>query len=188
MYLDIWLNNPVTSDPTTLNALLNGSFEPEYNSWTMDHVYDVLREMDRQNGSWTDEDPGRGALPTVFLARAAISATGIREADKLEAPPVLDMSISEKGQAPETGKFIYKTLLSKDSCIIEQDGHMWKLTAVEWDEKNVELATTRFHLEPVELKMPVTNGKIKVSFVASSASKFVAKQDCMINVLACSTR
>ncbi|RYP21599.1 hypothetical protein DL766_007901 [Monosporascus sp. MC13-8B] len=151
--LDVWLNNPATDNPTTLDALLNGTFEPEYRSWTMDRVFDVLGEMDRRNGSWTDEDPGR---PMAFVAMTITPETGMKEAAELEAPPVADVSISENGGTPETSKFIYKALLSKESCIVERDGQMWKMTAIEWD-KNVQLATTRFTIEPTEVKLLETN-------------------------------
>lgn len=189
----MWLNNPATEDPATLDALLNGGFEPEYKSWTMDHVYDVLRDMDEHNGSWTNEDPGRGALH-ASSTNAATDSMPKQSTLESNVQPFDDLVVSEKSDPTWTGKFAYKGILSKESCLIEQDGQMYKITAREWDENNIQLATTSFDIEPVEVKQSNKTEDVRgklgnaSSLMITASSKFAPRPFCSISVLEYSTR
>lgn len=175
MSSEIWLNNPATSDPSTLDALLNGSgsFAGAYNAWTMSHVYEVLLKDDHQNHSWTNEDPGRGSLPQMSLAASGLifanamgtkpafeTILGSEDSSDHNAPAsatVLLTAKSRKEQEEVTLSCL--SMLSETACVVPAPDWaaaaglkgQWQLKATSFDPSNISLSTTVFEWGPVDV-------------------------------------
>lgn len=152
---EIWLNS-FTSDPSMLETLLSKNLDADYNVWTMQHVVEVLRQSDRQNGSWTNEDPSRYNPSSMSLVSAVEAAS---EADI--ANPVMPLRLSSAGKKTEEALFQYVQTLDKGSCLATNGVATWKITAVSFDPANVSLETTVFDLEPMPLSRARKQGATK---------------------------
>lgn len=175
MSSEIWLNNPTTSDPSTLDTLLNGSgsFAGAYNAWTMSHVYEVLAKDDQQNHSWTNEDPAQGSFPQMSLA-----ANGLIFASAMGTEPAFETSLksedSNEYNAPASARVLLTTksrkeneeatlsclgMLSETACLVPAPDWaaaaglkgQWQLKATSFDPSNISLSTTVFEWGPVDV-------------------------------------
>lgn len=175
MISEIWLNNPTTSDPSTLDTLLNGSgsFAGALETWTMSHVYEVLVKDDQQNHSWTNEDPGPGSFPQVSLAANGLifaGAMGTKPAfeTSLKSEDSNDCNMPASARVLLTKKFRKENeeatlsclgMLSKTACLVLAPDWaaaaglkvQWQLKATSFDPSNISLSTTVFEWGPVHV-------------------------------------
>jgi len=210
--IEVWLDHSDIIDTKTLDALLDGSgagFEPQYRSWTIDHTCDMLAGMDRANGSWTNEDPGRGSLPpqTFFTMAASepIAAAyplaaelGLEKSLSTAAhsmvvtSPVAELLITDKADSdgghdnatePKSYKFVYRYLVDQTSCVVECGGKLLKIKALQYSEENTRLESTLFSIESV----PSRAAKLAASLFVLPATNVLTSDGCKIHVAATST-
>jgi hypothetical protein len=137
----------------------------------MAHVYDVLRDNDNRDGSWTNEDPSRDSLPAIneftssgvqgeFLSftnsvkainKTSISTPLVKTAQSVEPlqPAVASFLLDSAGKEMNV-VFASKQILSKVSALVTYLDRDWVLTASQFDEKQPTLESTVFNIEPAK--------------------------------------